>query len=276
MFGFELSPLIVTLAIVFFVTAVLYSAAGFGGGSTYSAVLLGVRVPAPIVPLISLPCNIVVSGTGFIRALRREIVPVRLLFSLLIVSVPAAFAGGIIPLSRELFLTLLAIVLLYAGGASLVTGWRAEFGRRRRAPEDAGEHLGWSGVGEGTPRILVAGALIGFVSGLVGIGGGIMLSPLLQRERVLRPPLVSALSAGFILFNSVAALAGKVISAAGGELLRPRAGLTELALPTALLAGVVLAGGLIGSGIAVRGLTAGRLRLITGMLLVSVSLRVLV
>ncbi|MEX2442186.1 MAG: sulfite exporter TauE/SafE family protein [Alkalispirochaeta sp.] len=276
MFGIELWPFAVTLAIVFFVTAVLYSAAGFGGGSTYSAVLLGARVPAPLVPLISLPCNIVVSGTGFMRALRRDIVPVRLLFSILIVSVPAAFAGGIIPLSRELFLMLLAMVLLYAGGASLVTGWRLESGRRRGNVDGAGEQLNLSGAGEGRPRIIVAGALIGFVSGLVGIGGGIMLSPIMQRERVLLPQQISALSAGFILFNSVAALSGKVLAAAGSELLGTTASLTELALPTALLASVVLTGGLIGSSIALRGLTAGRLRLITGVLLVSVSLRVLV
>jgi uncharacterized membrane protein YfcA len=274
--AFDLWPFVVTLAIVFFVTAVLYSAAGFGGGSTYSAVLLGVRVPAPIVPLISLPCNIVVSGTGFLRALRREIVPVRLLFSILIVSVPAAFLGGIIPLSRELFLTLLAMVLLYAGGASLVTGWRSEFGRQPRAAEVTGVHLTSSGAGEeGRPRIIVAGALIGFVSGLVGIGGGIMLSPILQRERILRPQEVSALSAGFILFNSVAALSGKLI-AAGTELHRTTVGLAPLVVPTATLAGIVLIGGLIGSSVALRGLTAGRLRLITGVLLVSVSLRVLV
>lgn len=276
MFGFDLWPFAVTLAIVFFVTAVLYSAAGFGGGSTYSAVLLGARIPAPIVPLISLPCNIVVSGTGFVRALRREIVPVRLLFSILIVSVPAAFAGGIIPLSRELFLMLLAMVLLYAGGASLVTGWRAEFSRRGRNGDSSGEPLNLSGAGEGRPRIVVAGALIGFVSGLVGIGGGIMLSPILQRERILRPQQVSALSAGFILFNSVAALSGKVIAAAGDELHGTTAGLTALVIPTATLAGVVLIGGLIGSSVALRGLTAGRLRLITGVLLLSVSLRVLV
>jgi uncharacterized membrane protein YfcA len=275
-FGIEFWPLAVTLSIVFFVTAVLYSAAGFGGGSTYSAVLLGARVPAPIVPLISLPCNIVVSGTGFVRALRREIVPVRLLFSILIVSVPAAFAGGIIPLSRELFLMLLAMVLLYAGGASLVTGWRSEFGRRRGNVAATGEYLDLSGAGEARPRIVVAGALIGFVSGLVGIGGGIMLSPILQRERILLPREVSALSAGFILFNSVAALSGKLISAMGGELHSTTAGLTEVAPLTAMLAGIVMIGGLVGSSIAVRGLTAGRLRLITGVLLVSVSLRVLV
>jgi len=218
----------------------------------------------------------VVSGIGFVRALRREIVPVRLLFSILVMSVPAAFVGGIIPLSRELFLTLLAIVLLYAGGASLVTGWRSEFGPRRRNVHGAELQLNLSGAGEGRRRIVVAGALIGFVSGLVGIGGGIMLSPILQREQILRPRHVSALSAGFILFNSVAALSGKVIAAAGSELHGTTARLTELAAPTALLAGIVCTGGLIGSSIAIRGLTAGRLRLITGVLLVSVSLRVLV
>lgn len=276
MFAIEFWPFAVTLMIVFFVTAVLYSAAGFGGGSTYSAVLLGARVPAPIVPLISLPCNIVVSGTGFMRALRRDIVPVRLLFSILIASVPSAFVGGIIPLSRELFLLLLAVVLLYAGTASLITGWRAEFGRRRREVDDGGVQLDLARAGEARPRIVVAGALIGFVSGLVGIGGGIMLSPILQRERILVPRQISALSAGFILFNSVAALSGKVITAAGHELIGTTGRLSALLLPTAILAGVVMIGGLIGSSIAIRGLTAGRLRLITGVLLVSVALRVLV
>lgn len=276
MLGIDAWPLIVSLTLAFFVTAVLYSSAGFGGGSTYSAILLGVRVPAPVVPLISLPANIVVSGTGFLRALRRDLVPVRLLFSILIVSVPAAFAGGIIPISRELFLLLLAVVLLYAGAASLYAGVRSEFGRGSSIPGEAGEQLDLSRAGEVRLRIIVAGAVIGFVSGLVGIGGGIMLSPILQREGILSPQRVSSLSAGFILFNSVAALAGKVVTAVSTEFYGAVVSVSAVLLPAIVLVGVVLSGGLIGSGIAIRGLTAGRLRLITGALLVSVSLRVLV
>ncbi|MFO8043410.1 MAG: sulfite exporter TauE/SafE family protein [Alkalispirochaeta sp.] len=276
MTGIDAVPFPLVLTLAFFVTAVLYSTAGFGGGSTYSAILLGVRVPAPIVPLISLPANIVVSGTGFLRALRRDLVPVRLLFSILIVSVPAAFVGGVIPISRELFLVLLAVVLLYAGTASLYTGARTEFFRHRQDHIASGEQLDLSRAGEVQLRIIVAGALIGFVSGLVGIGGGIMLSPILQRERILSPQRVSALSAGFILFNSVAALAGKVTTAVNQGIPGTEMAPEVVVLSASILVAVVLTGGIIGSGIAIRGLTAGRLRLITGLLLVSVSLRVLV
>lgn len=136
--------------------------------------------------------------------------------------------------------------------------------------------LDLSRVGEVQLRIIVAGALIGFVSGLVGIGGGIMLSAILQRERILPSQRVGALSAGFILFNSVAALAEKVVAAVDQGIPGTQIAPEVIMLSSSILVAGVLARGIIGSGIAIRGLTSGRLRLITGVLLVSVSLRVLV
>jgi uncharacterized membrane protein YfcA len=268
------------LIAAFFFTAILYSSAGFGGGSTYSAILVETGLPARSVPLISLPCNIVVSGTGLIRSYRRGLVPTRVLPAILVASVPAAYLGGRVPISRSLFLTLLAVVLLYAGVMSLLSGgrtlWSAEHQgnawRRRASDEETNRLLLNSDVlvrsRSSMARIVAAGALIGFVSGLVGIGGGIMLSPILQRERGLSSANVSAVSAGFIFFNSVAALTGKVsgLSHEYVVTLLPNVG---------LLVGVVVVGGVIGSGVSIRGLTPARLSVLTGLLLVSVALRVM-
>ena len=96
-----------------------------------------------------------------------------------------------------------------------------------------------------------------------------MLSPILQRERVLSSANVSAVSAGFIFFNSIAALMGKTSSIADGYVV-------TLLPPLGLLISTVVVGGLIGSGISIRGLTPARLSVLTGTLLVSVALRLLV
>ncbi len=267
------------LIVAFFVTAVLYSSVGFGGGSTYSAILLETALPAPMIPLVSLPCNIVVSGTGFIRMVRRGAVPGRTIAAIVLLSVPAAFAGGITPVSRTVFLTLLSVILLYAGIMGIFQGIRRERGTSKAstaatvsipATIPGGEIV--QGV-RPPMQIIIAGALIGYVSGIVGIGGGILLSPILQREGTIPPRQISAVSAGFIFLNSLAALSGKYLAfiASPDGLADLRQGL----LLVAFLIPTVLLGGYIGSTVAVRGLTPGRLRILTGVLLVVVALRAL-
>jgi len=253
----------VALTIAFFVTAVIYGSVGFGGGSTYSALLLSSAVPVAAIPFISLPCNIIVSGTGFLRM--RKKVPGTRMLRLLLVSMPAALVGGTVPVTRDLFQFLLAVVLLLAGILSVLRGLRAgEFRTVGGYSDTVGSATLTGPVGR---QVTLAGGIIGFVSGIVGIGGGILLSPVLQREQSVSPGEVTAMSATFILFNSLSGLTGKILRALVGGTGIP------WDYRTLILAGAVVFGGVIGSTVAVRGLPAQTLRVLTGALLVLVAVR---
>ena len=103
------------LAILFLVTAILYSSVGFGGGSTYLALLLIWGIPYTIFPVIALSCNIiVVSGNSF-NYIRAGNLNLRLLIPYLIGSIPSAYIGGSLPIEKELFEILLFLVLAVAG-----------------------------------------------------------------------------------------------------------------------------------------------------------------
>jgi uncharacterized membrane protein YfcA len=310
------------LPAAFFVTALLYSSAGFGGGSTYSALLSQSGFAAPQIPLLSLPCNILVSGTGFIRLVRTGEVPTRILVSLTAASIPAAFIGGLIPISQRLFLSLLGLLLLYAGLQALIshlravpsphgvaipavtstsTGYRGQ-GRRAVAATDAraiADTDSQTATGtdvrnaartaninssthhqdeltlappysESQPPwtlILAAGGLIGFASGLTGIGGGILLSPLLWRITNLRPRAIAGLSSGFILLNSLAGLSGQILKSGLPD--------TEMLMFTAGLLGAVFLGGQLGSRILTKSISVRVLGIGTGSLLLVASVRLM-
>ena len=103
------------LSILFFVTAILYSSVGFGGGSTYLALLLIWGIPYQIFPIIALSCNIiVVSGNSF-NYIRAGNLNLKLLLPYLIGSIPLAFIGGSLPVEKKFFEILLLIVLSVAG-----------------------------------------------------------------------------------------------------------------------------------------------------------------
>ena len=105
----------IILSILFFVTAILYASVGFGGGSTYLALLLIWEVPYYIFPVIALVCNIfVVSGNCF-NYIRAGNLKTSLLIPYLISSIPLAFIGGSIEIDKSFFEILLFIVLTIAG-----------------------------------------------------------------------------------------------------------------------------------------------------------------
>lgn len=277
---------------VFFVTALLYSTAGFGGGSTYSAVLSQTSLPRFMIPLVSLPCNIVVSGTGFLRLLRSGEVPVNQLLRITLVSVPSAFLGGLVPVSRRLFILLLGILLLYAGVQALITHLvpksRPTPSRGTDAASDTPRRPFPLGIRPASPARLpaqdsreqsllprnlpgpflyAAGTAIGFVSGITGIGGGIVLSPLLWRYTSLAPRAIAGMSSGFILLNSLAGLSGQIM----------KSGLPDSSILN-LTAGLVIAvalGGQIGSRILTRSISVRVLGIGTGSLLVAAAIRLM-
>ena len=105
----------VLLAILFLITAILYSSVGFGGGSTYLALLLIWGIPYFIFPVIALSCNIIVVSGNCFNYIRAGNLNLRLLFPYLIGSIPLAYIGGSLTIEKQLFEILLFLVLIVAG-----------------------------------------------------------------------------------------------------------------------------------------------------------------
>ena len=154
----------IILSILFFVTALIYSSVGFGGGSTYLAILLIWGVPYTIFPVIALVCNIIVVSGNSINFIRSKNININLLFPYLIGSIPFAFIGGSITIEKSLFEILLFCILLIAGIFLLIES--KSFNK---------EQIKINKI----PRLISIsiGSIIGFMSGLVGIGGGIFFKP---------------------------------------------------------------------------------------------------
>ncbi len=182
------------LVLLFFATALLYSAAGFGGGSTYTALLVLAAVDYRAVPILSLLCNVLVVSVGTWRFARAGHLDWRKAWPLFATSVPAAWLGGRLMIGEVVFVALLGGLLLVAGVLMLLQpAWQrvAEPVVARRWVEP------------------VTGALLGFAAGVVGIGGGIFLAPVLYLLRWGSPKRIAATCAAFILVNSIAGLAGQ-------------------------------------------------------------------
>lgn len=236
------------LAPLFLLTALLYASAGFGGGSTYTA-LLALRHPDPlVVPLISLSCNILVVSVGAWRFARAGHVDLRRIWPLFAASVPLAFVGGVLPVPRLLFIGLLAMSL-FAAGALLLWQPRAHAGRPPRP----------------YPRWLepLLGGLLGLLAGIVGIGGGIYLAPILHLLRWGSAHAIAGTSAVFILANSLSGIAGQAWK--NGDAIP---GLLAVHWP---LFPAVVIGGLIGSALGARRLQPHALRIVTALLILFVA-----
>lgn len=246
------------LGLGFFVTAVLYASVGFGGGSTYTALLVLTQTPFLLIPVISLLCNIcVVSGSSY-RHLKRGSVRLQKILPLCIFSIPAAYIGGRLHISETLFIGLLAIALFIAGLRLL------------RAKTPSAETSSLADTPPHILRDLLIGAVIGFYSGIVGIGGGIFLAPILYHfrwgEELGGDGLAIAGAASlFIFVNSCAGLAGH-ITKFGPDIY------TQI-LPYGPLVVAVLLGGALGNYMSFNYLKPQHLRRLTGGLILLVSLR---
>ena len=187
----------IILSILFFVTAILYASVGFGGGSTYLALLLIFGVPYYIFPVIALICNIfVVSGNSF-NYIRAGNLNLKLLTPYLVGSIPLAYIGGSLQIDKNLFEFFLFLVLAFAGTMLLMNF---------RSYDD--EDTTYKDI----PIIIsiLIGGILGFVSGVVGIGGGIFLSPILFLIKAGKPKHIVTAASLFILINSIAGVIGQL------------------------------------------------------------------
>lgn len=243
----------VWLAAAFCLTALLYASVGFGGGSTYSALLALAQVDYRLLPAISLACNILVVTGGTVRFARAGIMPWRKAGVLVLLAAPAAFLGGLTPVEESTFFVALGIALTVAGLLLL-------------APE--GGEVGSSGLLAAARYVPFAAAPLGYLAGLVGIGGGIFLAPLLHLTRWDNCRAIAATASLFILVNSLSGLAGQVVK--GG--METIADAADLGWP---LMATVVVGGHIGTLLAIKVLPLLYLRRLTALLTIYAGLRLL-
>ena len=187
----------ILLAILFLTTAALYSSVGFGGGSTYLALLLIWQIPYFIFPVIALFCNIIVVSGNCINYVRAGNLNIKLLIPYLLGSIPLAFIGGSLNIEKSIFEVLLFVVLILAGVLLLF---------KFQSYEDKEQDYKKISL---TYSILI-GSIIGFVSGVVGIGGGIFLSPILFLLRAGKPKHIVTTASLFILINSISGIIGQL------------------------------------------------------------------
>ena len=187
----------IILTIFFFITAIFYSSIGFGGGSTYLALMLIWEIPYFIFPIIALICNIIVVTGNSINFLRTKNVNINLLTPYLIGSVPFAFFGASISIDKDLFEILLFFILSIAGIFLLFES--KSFNNNQIVIRQVSKVIS-----------IFIGSVIGFISGLVGIGGGIFLSPILFLLKAGYPKHITSTASLFILINSVFGVAGQL------------------------------------------------------------------
>jgi uncharacterized membrane protein YfcA len=238
------------LTIFFFITAILYSSVGFGGGSTYLAFMLIWGIPFYIFPIIALFCNIIVVSGNSINFIRSGNLNIKLLIPYLIGSIPFAFIGGSIPIEKEFFEILLFITLIIAGFFLLMES--ESFNQNEIKINNI-------------PKIfsVIIGSIIGFISGLIGIGGGIFLSPLLFLIKAGYPKHITSTASLFILINSIFGIAGQ---------LTKNIILSEFLNYWPLFVAVLI-GGQIGSNLNIKFLSNRILAVTTSLLVIFVAVR---
>ncbi len=182
----------------FFVIAFVYASVGFGGGSSYLAILALYALPFKEMRLIALICNIIVVSGGTIIFIKNKQVSWNKILPLVIVSIPMAFLGARIKLSQDTFFIILGCSLIIAS----ILLWVKT---RQLTSENLLEGNKSTYIKDG-----FLGGTIGLLSGMVGIGGGIFLSPLLNLIKWDTPKKIAATASVFILVNSISGIAGQL------------------------------------------------------------------
>jgi uncharacterized membrane protein YfcA len=243
------------LALLFLVTAALYAAVGFGGGSTYNALLVLADTDYRVLPSIALLCNLIVVTGGVLQYRRSGDLDWRSALPFVALSIPMAWLGGRVPIDQKAFVLLLGLSLLAAGMAMWLQPTQPSSSR----PEPT-KLISAFGV--------PIGGAIGFLSGMVGIGGGIFLAPALHLLRLAEPKRIAATSSLFIMVNSIAGLVGQTMKQGTTAHLDRLTDYLWLFL-------AVLIGGQIGSRLSAKALSGRVVKRLTAVLVLYVSGRLL-
>jgi len=239
------------VVLLFFMIAILYSSVGFGGGSSYLAILALTGFVFIQIRSTALLCNIAVVTGNVVLFYRKGLYDWKKVLPLALFSLPMAFLGGYLKISQTFFFILLGFTLLFAA----ITMWISkrivsrENTFHRYKPV---ENIGYGGI-------------IGFISGMVGIGGGIFLAPFLHLRQWDTPKKIAATASFFILVNSISGLTGQVLNPD----FQTDCNFTSLLLVT------VFIGGQIGSRLSHKFFTPIQLKRATAILIAFVSIRIL-
>lgn len=234
-------------ALLFGLISLLYATVGQAGGTAFLALMAFAAFPASEMRPTALGLNIVAATYSTWVFNRKKIVDWEKLRPLLLSSLPTALAGGFIVLNESVYKATTGIVLLLAGSLTIL--------RQAPAAEPARQMPLWGA--------LSVGAVVGLVSGLTGVGGGVFLAPALIALHWASPKQTAALSAPFILANSVVGLIGALFS---GQSPSPHFGFYALA---------ALGGAIAGTAIGLRWLSQAATRLVLGVILVAAGVQLL-
>jgi uncharacterized membrane protein YfcA len=230
--------------IYFFVPliALLYASIGFGGATGYLVVMNFFGVEPKVMASTALLLNIFVAGISFVTYFRAGHLRRDLLLPFLVTSIPAAFIGGSFDLNSQTYTILLYSVLTFVAIRLLIFSNRREENQPLRPPPL------W--------LALLIGFVIGILSGMVGIGGGIFLSPIILYARWGNSKQAATVAAAFIALNSISGILGRLI---GGTLILNPFGLSLL--PFGIM------GGLMGSWFGAQRISNPDLRRVLGVVM---------
>ena len=251
-----LTPLTFLLSLLFLATALLYSTAGFGGGSTYTALLALNNIDFAMIPIISLICNIIVVAGNVAFAHAHKLLSLSKALPLILLSAPLSFLGGLVVISETYFLALLAIMLFASGMRMLL--------KQAPSTDQALPHRTNNALS------LAIGGSLGFISGVVGIGGGIFLAPALHFLKWETPKKIAALCSLFILVNSVFGLAGQLAKRSAADDLVTILG--DIAIFWPLCLGVLI-GGFVGRRVSFKMFSPAMINRVTALLILFVAIR---
>ena len=243
------------LIFFFFAIAFLYSSVGFGGGSSYLAILSLYSFEYRLLRTIALVCNLIVVSGGTYLFAKQGHINWKKTLPLVLVSVPLAFIGARIPFKENVFFILLGSTLIIAGIIMLLEDYL-----RKKSIQDASEGKKAMPIVNGA-----IGGGIGLLAGSVGIGGGIFLSPLLHIMHWDKAKTIAGTASFFILINSASGLAGQLSQ---GNLTFDFKMILYLGLS-------VLVGGQLGSRLSVFRLSQKKVKILTALLVLFAGGRLL-
>ena len=244
------------LVAFFLLTAMLYASVGFGGGSTYNALLILSNTDYTLIPIIALSCNILVVSGNSIKFYKHGLIPWRFTIFSILISMPFAWLGGNTVINKESFTAILGIALLLSGGLMLLRQKEVLLPSK------------WLETSLGRFITSITSLLVGYTSGLVGIGGGIFFSPILHLSKALPTRNISAFASIFILMNSISGLLGQLMKDGNQNI-------TLIFLEYAWLLLAVFIGGQIGLHLNIKVFQPILIRRFTALLIIYVSCRML-
>ena len=231
--------------VALFVIAYLYSSVGHGGASSYLALMALFGIEVALMKPSALILNLFVSSIAYVSYYRGGHFRLNILLPFAITSIPLAFLGATLDISPELYNKILGVCLLVAALSIVIRPGESSVRRRNLS----------------IPVALLTGAVIGFFSGIIGIGGGIILSPLLLITNWASMKETAAISAGFIFLNSLSGLTGHIIA---GMEVSPEIGLWIV---------VAVAGGLAGSYLGSFRFSSNHLKVLVTAVLIIASIK---